>query len=141
MLMSLAGNSYHFNDDNSSQKTKHKKAASEDKKPSNLHFVFQRMSLCSETRMRKTQKSLAYSAQQGECRLTSAFHYTGTILLCIKLLIKPSFAVPSLKAMLCVSITWRTSEQLLMVHLPTERDLSIAGHLTRTESPTHDLDL
>ncbi len=104
-----------------------------------LHLMFQRMCLCWRIRMEKIQKSLASSAQQGERRRRS--RYTVTILSSIKSLIKFSFAVRCLKAMQCVSIAWRTSEQHLMVHLPTERDLSITGRLMRTESPILDLDL
>lgn len=40
-----------------------------------------------------------------------------------------------------VYIAWRIFELLLMVRLPNEKGLSITGPLTRTESPTLDLDL
>lgn len=38
-----------------------------------MHFLFQRTSLFSRTRMGRTQKSLASLAQQGEWRMTSLF--------------------------------------------------------------------
>lgn len=52
-----------------------------------------------------------------------------------------AFAVRCLKASQFVSITWRISELLSTARLPTERDLSITGPVTRTESPTLDPDL
>lgn len=90
--------------------------------------------------MEKTQKSLASLARLGESTTPSAFHYAVIILSSVCLLIKLDFAAPCSKAMQCVSIAWRTSEQPLTVRSPSEKDPSITGRLTRTESLTLDLD-
>lgn len=87
--------------------------------------------------MEKTLKYLAFLAQQGERRVIT--HY-----FVVYRKIKNKiffFLVRCLKAMQCVFTAWKISELPSMVLLPTERDQSITGHLTKTKSPTLDLDL
>lgn len=56
-------------------------------------------------------------------------------------LINRSLVVRFLKATLCASITWMTSERPSTVSSLTGRDLNITGRPTRTGSPTLGLDL
>lgn len=100
-------------------------------------WCFQRTCSCWRTKTERTQKSSGSSAQQGERRTFPTRHG-------LAINLKPNwiwFAARCLKATQYASIAWRILEPLSTARLPTEKDPSITGPLTRTESPTLVLDL